>query len=378
MHVLIFSRTYPNAIIAKSGSFVKSQVEALSHHNIKIGVFGVYGISFKYLLNLQNILNLFSYCFKYDNITEFGFLYPSIPFLKRFNLFIREQIAKIRFTKYLKKYGPPDIIHLHTFEMGNVASWIKTKFNIPYMVTEHTSLFSTNSALNFEIKLAFRTYKNSAFNIAVSKQFTNFLNKKFNVKFNYLPNFVNTSSFVHSSLIKNKKIKRFINVAYLDKNKNQAVLIKAFNKNFKNDKNVELDIIGNGPEFDNLKKLIIDLELKNVNLLGYIANNKLSEYYNNSDVFVLSSNIETFGVVLIEAMSCGLPLVSTRSGGPESIIENNKLGYLCKIDDQEDLSNLMLKAMSVNFDKNYISNYANKYSYKKMSKKLLNIYLKIV
>ena len=55
MHVLIFSRTYPNPIIAKSGSFVKSQVEALSHHNIKIGVFGVYGISFKYLLNLQNI-----------------------------------------------------------------------------------------------------------------------------------------------------------------------------------------------------------------------------------------------------------------------------------------------------------------------------------
>ena len=378
MHILIFSRAYPNAVNQKSGSFVKSQVEALSLHNTKIGVFGVYGISYEYLLNLKNILNLFSYSFKHNNITEFGVLYPSIPKAKRFNLFIKKTIAKIRFKKYLKKHGRPDIIHLHTFEMGDTAIWIKVKFNIPYIVTEHTSLFSTNAASNFEIKLAFKTYNNSDFNIAVSKQFTKFLNKKFNAKFNYLPNFINTSSFTHYSLIKNKRKKRFINVAYLDKNKNQANLVNAFNKNFKNDKNVELDIVGNGPEFDNLKKLIIELELTNVNLLGYIPNNKLSEYYNNSDVFVLSSNIETFGIVLIEAMSCGLPLVSTRCGGPETIIENDKLGYLCNVNDQESLSNLMLKAIHTNFDKNYISNYANQFSYDNMSKKLLDIYLKIV
>ena len=88
----------------------------------------------------------------------------------------------------------------------------------------------------------------------------------------------------------------------------------------------------------------------------------------NSDYFVLSSNFETFGVVLIEAMSCGLPVISTKSGGPETIIINEKLGLLCEKNNIFALANVIKNITKMNFDSNYIRNYAiRNFSYKFLS-----------
>ncbi|MCD4705410.1 glycosyltransferase, partial [bacterium] len=57
--------------------------------------------------------------------------------------------------------------------------------------------------------------------------------------------------------------------------------------------------------------------------------NKILKLIQGSDYFVLSSTYETFGVVLIEAMSCGLPVISTKSEGPISIVQDESLGLLC-------------------------------------------------
>ena len=65
-----------------------------------------------------------------------------------------------------------------------------------------------------------------------------------------------------------------------------------------------------------------------------------------ADCFVLSSFYETFGVVLIEAMSCGIPVLSTRSGGPETIIKSNDYGYLCELNElPEFMEKIALKLM---------------------------------
>jgi len=117
-----------------------------------------------------------------------------------------------------------------------------------------------------------------------------------------------------------------------------------------------------------------------IKLLGFAPRKQVLEELQKSDAFILSSKYETFGVVVIEAMSCGLPAIATKCGGPESIIENSELGLLVENDDLEELSNAM-KDMYENradYNSNKIRTYVvNNFSEKAVASKLINIYEKV-
>jgi len=89
---------------------------------------------------------------------------------------------------------------------------------------------------------------------------------------------------------------------------------------------------------------------KKVNFLGLISNDHVHAEMKSADAFVLSSHYETFGVVLIEALACGKPIIATSCGGPECIV-NKKNGLLITPRDIEKLvlamktieKNIMLK-----------------------------------
>jgi len=378
MHILVISRSYPNPINKSSGNFVKNQVEALAENDIKIGVLGVYNVSVFEYLKVKNFKKLGYYSDNKSNLNVFGYLYPVLPKFHLLNYRIKFLIGKKLLKKYISKYGKPDLIHFHTFESGSLGLWAKGKFKIPYVVTEHTSSFSLKTALKWHYKLAKKVYDGSQINIAVSKSSTKFLNEMFSSEFIYLPNFVDTSHFKLKQTGENS-IKKFINVAYLNKNKNQSLLIDAFYNAFHDNNEFELSIVGSGSEKENLQKQIKELNIKNIKLLGFIAQNELAELLQNSEYFVLSSNVETFGVVIIEAMSCGLPVVSTKCGGPESIITDNKLGILCQKNNVDELSQALIKLSQNKYDTQFIRNYAiENFSYKSLSDKLINIYSEII
>lgn len=82
-------------------------------------------------------------------------------------------------------------------------------------------------------------------------------------------------------------------------------------------------IVGEGPLRDNLCNYINNLDIReNVILAGFHSN--VSEYYNAADCFVLSSLWEGFGIVLAEAMSCGLPVITTDAGGCREVVEDSR------------------------------------------------------
>ena len=125
-------------------------------------------------------------------------------------------------------------------------------------------------------------------------------------------------------------------VARLDKNKNQEMLIKAFSY-FDPSCNMRLKIVGEVKESikNQLKELITSLGLsEKVELCGPLNREGVRSVMQQSHCLVVSSQLETFGVVAIEAMSCGIPVVSTRCGGPEGII-NAETGVLCEENNEQ-------------------------------------------
>ena len=378
MHIVIISRSYPNRISQASGNFVLNQVEALAKHDIKIGVVGVYNVSLKESIKKENIKKYGFYSELNDNVTNYTYLYPVLPKQHYLNHRIKFRIWKKLFKKYIKEHGTPDLIHLHTFEAGEIAIWIKDQFGIPYVVTEHTSLFSTNKAFKWHINLAVKVYSKSQLNIAVSRSSCSFLKSLFSQDFKYIPNFVDVKKF-HITKSPISKVIQYVNIAYLNANKNQKLLIRAFDKAFQNSPKHKLKIIGNGEEYNNLINEINKLNNSNIELLGYLSQSQIIEHLQSSNYFVLSSNSETFGLVIIEAMSCGLPVLSTSCGGPESIIENEQLGLLSPVGNKELFANNLKKLYSTKYDPKFIRDYAaNNYSFEVLSQKLINTYKEIL
>ncbi|MFC4712325.1 N-acetyl-alpha-D-glucosaminyl L-malate synthase BshA [Planococcus dechangensis] len=96
----------------------------------------------------------------------------------------------------------------------------------------------------------------------------------------------------------------------------------------------KLLLVGDGPEMSGIHQQVKDLQMeKDVLFLGKRDN--LSELYSMSDVKLLMSEKEAFGLVLLEAMACGVPAIGTRIGGIPEIIEPGKNGYLVELGDSD-------------------------------------------
>jgi glycosyltransferase involved in cell wall biosynthesis len=135
-----------------------------------------------------------------------------------------------------------------------------------------------------------------------------------------------------------------ISVGRLIKAKDYPNLFKAF-KIVLLEKRANLVIVGDGPEKENLKKYISSLGLdNNIHLLGFKKNPY--KYIANSSVFVLSSFREGFGNVIVEAMACGTPVVSTDcKSGPNEIIKNGENGLLVPVRDENSLASAILSLL---------------------------------
>lgn len=113
----------------------------------------------------------------------------------------------------------------------------------------------------------------------------------------------------------------------LNKNKNQATLIRAMSEIVKKHDNVRLLLAGNGPEHDNLVSLINELDLgMYVELLGYRTD--LEDYVNICDLVVSASYREGLPLNIMEAMICGKPVVASDNRGHRELIKNNQNGIL--------------------------------------------------
>jgi len=204
----------------------------------------------------------------------------------------------------------------------NILTIIATiGLNVKCIVSERTdpSRFSYGYIYDFLTK---SLYRFSDKVIVQTEAICNFLRNRYKADISIIPNFINNKSEV----ILPRLEKRIIAVGRLVDNKNFRLLIFAFYRLRKSFPEWTLHIIGEGEQRQNLENLILSLELNNkVILHGYVSNP--FPMLMSSSLFVQTSIFEGFPNVLLEAMSCGLPVISTEETG-YMLIKHNVNGLL--------------------------------------------------
>lgn len=369
MNVFIISRGLPSKKYPLYGIFELDQACALS----KAGNNVVFiAIDFREFFHWRK-WGLF--CSEYRGIHVYNL---SIPLgMYRRCLPLLQYLLSLVFRLAKRKHGKPDIVHAHFYSIGAIASVLKRKFNVPLVITEHSSKLNKDISLlsKLDIKLANFAYQNADAIIAVSNCLSTNLRNNFNIQSYVVNNIVDCESFKFVNRTKQDKFS-FVSVGNLIPRKCFGLLIDSFKMaNFP--ENVSLKIIGDGIEMNDLKNKIENLELsQNICLLGNLRREKIYEEMKQCDAFVLASQNETFGVVLIEAMFTGLPVVSTKCGGPEEFVNSNN-GILVPTNDSAAMCEA-LKQMYNNyghFEPKLISNDCiNRFSNLSIAQKISEVY----
>ncbi len=384
MHILIIPSWYPQFIGDVGGSFFREQAIALKKVGYSVGV--IYP-QIRSLKNLKNILKK-PYGLTVENDEGVSTLrwYTAnyFPRVKNYNKNHWVSVALRLFEIYIAKHGKPDIIHVHSMlNAGFAAKLIYETYGIPYVITEHSSAFARDLIAQDVIESLEPVVEHAKACIAVSQNFSNYLEKKFpSSNWCYIPNIVNDSFFESTKEIEIKDTNkiRVVSICHLNKNKNTELLIKAFAELIKaqfHSFEIELVIGGDGEELQALKTLVCSLQLENyVKFLGALTRSEVKNEIQKASLFVVSSWYETFGVVAIEALALGKPVVSTRCGGPESII-NDDVGILVENNSISALAKGILHVCThlEDYDENVLKKYClDNFSEKAVTNKLAKIY----
>jgi len=270
------------------------------------------------------------------------------------------------FKEYLKKAGRPDVIHAHNaIYAGMLAEKISEEFGLRYILTEHSSTYALKLADDNALKRVKLAYDKASGLFAVSEAFAQLLNNLFSFnRFHYLPNVLDQHlERSRYEPLKQKNAKFiFLHIAVLLPVKDQQTLLKAFKKVAAENNSVELWIGGGGELLEELKSQTEDLEIKDsVKFLGVLNRDEVISRIQSCDCFVLSSKYETFGVVVIEAMLFGKPVIVTRCGVGQNIVDE-KVGYVVDVGSEQQLAGAMLKMIDEHskYNPEYIRDYTIK------------------
>jgi len=346
MHIMVIPSWYSSSRNKIHGSFFKEQFNALANSNEKITVayneiwpITMFGkIHEKRGINFNIEDNLRTYRYK-----DYNYLPKSPLMFKSFN----RRMDKL-YQEIVKKEGKVDVIHAHSAFWGGIAAeYISKKYNIPLVITEHSSLKYAKYTKESYNKHIFKAYKNAKCLIAVGNGLKSELQGYVHRPIEVIHNMVDLKLFNINEKINdgNSKVNsefKFFSCGFLEEGKGMDCLIKAFTKAFKGEP-VTLRIGADGSLKPVLKKLIEDLDMDNqINLLGALSRDEVSKEMKACDVFALASEHETFGVVYIEALACGKPVIGADNGGAEDII-NEENGLIAKKKNVEDLAKTLIK-----------------------------------
>ncbi len=230
----------------------------------------------------------------------------------------------------LKKFRSVDVVHCIYGFMGQDILMAILKFltKKKVVIGHHAPIFHHSRVHNLYMRTMSRfVMRYFDFHQTLNSQDKNFLEKKWEIKNVYfIPSGVRVERFLKSKRIKHKDL-IFTSVGRYELQKGFDLTVKAiekFNHVFKKNRAI-FQFAGDG----SLKGLIQQYAKRNKNIrdLGFIPYGKIPSLYAGSDVYLLSSREEPFGLVLIEAWASGIPVLATKTEGPKDMLLENKNGW---------------------------------------------------
>ncbi|MGM0530163.1 MAG: glycosyltransferase [Bacteroidota bacterium] len=303
-----------------------------------------------------------------------------------------------------------DLFHGHYVDAGIVALDMAKAFNKPVFFTAHSlgawkkdqmggdpqemeEKFNFEKRINEELRI-FKSVNAHTLTSNVQKE-------KLNELYNYdapnieiIPPGVNIHTYhipTEEELKKETDLpdKYIFCLSRIDTNKGHDLLLYAFDKVRKEIDDVHLVIGGGSPNpkpreksvFNKMKEIIKEKDMDRVHIIGYVPDEKLVQYYQRAELFVLPSIFEPFGMTSQEAMACGTPVVASKYGGIKQVITHDKNGILINPEDSEEFANGIIKLLKDDDYRGRLGREANKlivdhYSWEAMATHHINLYKK--
>ncbi len=293
----------------------------------------------------------------------------------------------IKVTKEVVAEFNPDIIHAQHLWITPYAALTS---GIPYIVTVHgTDLMGFKKDKRYH-KYALEGANNAAKIITISRQVHNDTLELYKVPENKLklnPNGFDDDMFRPKSITNKELFTQFgINiepeklVSFVGKFtdfKGIDILIKAARIVTDEIPKVVFALAGDGQLMNEMKQLKAELKLNNIYFLGHQTQEDVASLYSAADISVVPSRIEPFGLVAIEALGCGTPVVATNAGGLPDFV-NNDVGQLIEMENIEVLAKAIIEELKNNTKLTkgkYAREYAvENYSWKKTLQNVIEIY----
>jgi glycosyltransferase involved in cell wall biosynthesis len=378
MHVLVLPSWYPTPERPWSGIFIENQARALARAGVRVGVVFVEQRS----VRTWTVSRLRESHFQTVCATDHG---VTTLRMKGWNTFVQARIgARIwmglseRLVKaYIGQFGLPDVLHAHVaLWAGTVGIRMRRVLARPCVITEHSSQILRQQLDSVERRHAARAYGGADAALALSNGLLDSMRSLARLPVSgVIPETVDFEFFTLPSASRSRTPFTFITVCNLVMGKRVDLVIKAFARAYRTRPSLRLVVVGAGEDAPALHRLAAVCGVsEQVEFAGGLPSERVRERLWRANAMVLASDFETFGMVLVEALATGMPVISTRCGGPEEIVEPG-LGLLVDRNDENGLSAAMLATSEQSYSESDVRERARaRFGFGAVAEQLLRVY----
>lgn len=347
LHVLVVSTWYPHGQDSLIGIYHKQFCKALAEAGVKVNMLHI---------DVKPISSSIVYPFKKKKyfVEEEGYrTYFRLMLNRRRLSQIWQQEAYTKkleklYAEYEAEYGRPDIIHAQVMvPAGYACCVLGKKLGVPVIITEHATYYQ-KFFTDWYIPYTKYVTENADMITCVGVPMKEYLQTVQGVPARILPNIVDCSLFARPKAEKEDDVLRFVTVCAMRHGKNVRRGLEALAKLRKDNKlpPFRYTVVGDGYLLKGYKENAREFGIDDcVDFVGQKTHEEIAEILSKSDIMLVNSDRETFCIPAVEGTAAGVPVVSTRCGGPEGFL-TPEASELCEAAGADVLAEAILRMVT--------------------------------